>query len=118
MLRWLGRTFATWRTIAAASSSNACLLITASSRHAVQNKGPIPMAVAVPDITAVVVERIQAAYPRSALFSVAETDDWPDGTLDHLLECGILQHADRAEAVACPGCIWQCHKPIVVRTVE
>jgi hypothetical protein len=58
-----------------------------------------------------------AAYPRSALFSAAETDDWPDGTLDHLLECGILQRADRAEAVVCPGCIWQCHKPIVVRTV-
>ena len=69
------------------------------------------------DIPGIIAERIEAAHPRPALFSAAETDDWPNGALDHLLEDGILQRAQRAEAVMCPGCDWQCHKPVIVRTL-
>ena len=71
------------------------------------------MAVRVTDIPAIILERIEVAHPAPALFSAAEIDDWPDGSLDHLRECGILQTAQRAEAIVCPGCSWQCHKPVV-----
>ena len=70
------------------------------------------------DIPAIILERIEAVYPGPALFSAAEIDDWPNGSLDHLRDCGILRPAQRAEAVVCPGCGWQCHKPVVVRSLR
>jgi hypothetical protein len=74
------------------------------------------MAVKLTDIPALLVERIESAYPAPALFSAVETDDWPEGTLSHLQACGILRYAQRAEVVVCPGCSWQCHKLVVVRS--
>jgi hypothetical protein len=76
-----------------------------------------PMVVKVTDIPAIILERIEVAHPTPALFSAIEIDDWPVGTLDQLRECGILQPAQRADALMCPGCGWQCHKPVVVRTM-
>ena len=68
------------------------------------------------DIASILVERIERSHPAPALFSSAETDEWPAAALDALLECGIVQQEDRAELVWCPGCEWQCHKNVVVRT--
>ncbi len=75
------------------------------------------MAVKISDIPAILVERIEAAYPAPGHFSAIEIDDWPARALPHLLNTGVLQVADRAEAIVCPGCEWQCHKAVVVRTV-
>ena len=74
------------------------------------------MTIKLTDIPVLLVERIESAHPAPALFSATETDDWPEGTRGHLQACGILRYAQRAEAVVCPGCSWQCHKPVVVRT--
>jgi hypothetical protein len=74
------------------------------------------MTVKMTDIPALLVERIESAHPAPALFSATETDDWPAGSLGNLQACGILRYAQRAEVVVCPGCSWQCHKPVVVRS--
>src|SRR5262245_30838520 len=75
------------------------------------------MAVKVADISAILVERIEASHPAPALFSAAETDEWPTGVLQHLLTCGVVQLAARARTLLCPGCEWECHKPVVIRTM-
>ena len=67
------------------------------------------------DIPAVLMERIEFAYPGPALFSATETDEWPPGILEHLVGRGILRPAHRVNALCCPGCDWLCHKPVVVR---
>jgi hypothetical protein len=76
------------------------------------------MPVRVADISTILVERIEACHPAPALFSAAETNEWPTGVLEHLLTCGVLLRAARAQTMLCPGCEWQCHKPVVVRTVR
>lgn len=76
------------------------------------------MAIQTTDILSILVERIEAAYPAPALFAADETDEWPAGVLPNLLECGLLRQAGRAEAVTCPGCEWQCHKTVVVRSAQ
>jgi hypothetical protein len=76
------------------------------------------MAVRSSDIPALLVERIEAAHPEPALFSRTETDGWPQGALDHLVDRGFLRLAHRAESVVCPGCEWQCHKAVVVRKAK
>jgi hypothetical protein len=73
------------------------------------------MAVALIDIPVIILERIEAAHPGPALFSATEIDDWPEPSLHHLCVCGILQPVQRATAIICPGCSWQCHKPVVLR---
>ncbi len=67
------------------------------------------------DIAALVVERIESCYPRLAVFSYSEISEWPAGALEYLLNVGILSKADRATEIVCPGCEWQCHKPVIVR---
>jgi hypothetical protein len=76
------------------------------------------MAVKVADISTILVERIEVAHAAPAMFSAAETDEWPIGVLEHLLKCGVLQRAARTQIVLCPGCEWQCYKPVVVRRVS
>jgi hypothetical protein len=76
------------------------------------------MAVRPADISVLLVERIQAAHPEPAVFSEVEADEWPPGALEHLLGANILRPARRAEVMFCPGCDWQCHKPIVVRSTR
>jgi hypothetical protein len=73
------------------------------------------MAVTRADLSAIILERIEGSHPGSALFSGAEIDDWPQGSLDHLRAHCILHAVQRAEAAVCPGCSRQCHKPVVVR---
>jgi hypothetical protein len=70
------------------------------------------------DIPVILAERIEVAYPAPALFSTAETDEWPTGILEHLRGCGILQQSHRTDSVVCPGCEWQCHKAVVVRSMS
>ncbi len=74
------------------------------------------MTIKAADIQSILVERIESARPAPGYFSAGETDDWPTGVLDHLLNIGILRIADRAGVVVCPGCEWQCHKAVVVRS--
>ena len=76
------------------------------------------MAVKRGDIAVILTERIEASHPAPALFTTAETDEWPARILEHLLGCGILQQAHRAGSTLCPGCEWQCHKTVVVRTTS
>jgi hypothetical protein len=76
------------------------------------------MAVRLTDIPTLLVERVEAAHPEPALFSAAETDAWPSGILEHLLRRSVLRPTHRAEWILCPGCEWQCHKPVVVRTTS
>jgi hypothetical protein len=74
------------------------------------------MAIKATDIHRILIERIEASHPTPALFSATETDEWPTEALNALLNCGVLQPANRAESTWCTGCEWQCHKTIVVRT--
>ena len=74
------------------------------------------MAVRARDLPAVLLGRIAQSHPAPAQFARGETDEWPDGTLAALLEAGIVYHANRADVVICPGCEWQCHKAVSVRT--
>ena len=73
------------------------------------------MAIKAADIPNILVERIEAAHPAPGHFSAGETEDWPTGVLEHLLNAGVLQVANRAEVVVCPGCEYQCQKAVVVR---
>jgi hypothetical protein len=73
------------------------------------------MAIKAADIPNILVERIEAAHPAPGYFSAGETDDWPTGVREQLLTVGVLQGANRAEAVVCPGCENQCQKAVVVR---
>ena len=70
------------------------------------------------DIPGILVKRIEASYPAPALFSTTETDDWPSGAMGYLLDTHVLQRANRADTIVCPGCEWQCHKAVVVRAVN
>lgn len=75
------------------------------------------MAVRAPEVAAVLLDRLGAAFPAPALFSHDETTDWPPGLLAALLDVRILQPtAEHVAPVVCPGCEWQCPKPIVIRT--
>ena len=74
------------------------------------------MTIATSDIPNILIERIEGAYPGPALFSARETGDWPAEVLDILLYCDVLRSAVRANSSWCPGCEWQCHKPVVSRT--
>ena len=74
------------------------------------------MAIKTADIHRILIERIEGSHPAPALFSATEIDEWPAEALDALLNCGVLQPASRAESAWCPGCEWQCHKTVVVRT--
>src|SRR5262245_1116702 len=74
------------------------------------------MAIKAADIRVILIERIEGSHPAPALLSATETDEWPAGTLQALLTCGVLQLAGRAESAWCPGCEWQCHKTVVVRS--
>lgn len=74
------------------------------------------MAVRARDLPAILFGRIAQSHPAPAQFARGETDEWPDGTLAALLEAGIVYHANRADVVICPGCEWQCHKAVSVRT--
>lgn len=74
------------------------------------------MTIATSDIPNILIERIEGAYPGPALFSARETGDWPAEVLDILLYCDVLRSAVRADSSWCPGCEWQCHKPVVSRT--
>jgi hypothetical protein len=76
------------------------------------------MAVRLVDIPALLVERIEAAHPEPAVFSEVEADDWPPGALAYLRGADILRPATRAEAMPCPGCDWQCHKAVLVRSTS
>jgi hypothetical protein len=67
------------------------------------------------DIPAILIERIEAAHPAPGSFAADETHDWPSEVLPALLRQGVIAEADRAEAVTCPGCEWQCTKRVVVR---
>jgi hypothetical protein len=75
-----------------------------------------PMAVKTADIPTILTHRIEAAYPAPAHFSAAEIDDWPAGVLNYLSDQGVLQMAERATSLVCPGCEWQCHKTVAVRS--
>ena len=75
------------------------------------------MTIATSDIPNILIERIEGAHPRPALFSARETGEWPAQVLDILLYCGVLRSAVRADSSLCPGCEWQCHKPVVSRTI-
>lgn len=75
---------------------------------------PVAMAIKARDVPAIIVERIQAAHPARAYFSAGETNDWPVGVLPTLMKQGAIVEADRASAVDCPGCEWQCHKNVEV----
>jgi hypothetical protein len=68
------------------------------------------------DVARILLERIEASHPAPALFSPVETDEWPAKCLSVLVKCGLLKSGGRAESLWCPGCEWQCHKTVVVRT--
>ena len=74
------------------------------------------MTVQAADVARILLERIEASHPAPALFSTAETDEWPARSLNVLVKCGVLKSGGRAESLWCPGCEWQCHKTVVVRT--
>lgn len=73
------------------------------------------MAIKTCDVPTILVERIETTHPAPALFSAVETQDWPEEVLPALLRQGVVAEADRAEAIMCPGCEWQCNKRVVVR---
>lgn len=73
------------------------------------------MALKVRDISAVLIERIEAAHPRPAHFEFDETVEWPADVLSSLLKQEVLVEAERAEAITCPGCEQQCRKRVEVR---
>ena len=73
------------------------------------------MAITPRDISAILVDRIEAAWPAPGYFDVSETDDWPAEVLPALLNQRIIIEVSRSEAITCPGCEWQCHKAVVVR---
>ena len=75
------------------------------------------MTIAISNIPRILIERIEGAHPGPALFSARETGEWPDEVLDALLQCGVFRLAVGADSSWCPGCEWQCHKPIVSRTI-
>jgi hypothetical protein len=74
------------------------------------------MVVRARDLPAVLLVRIAQSHPAPAQFARVETDEWPDGTLSALFQAGIVYRAERADAVVCPGCEWQCFKAVLVRT--
>ena len=76
------------------------------------------MAIKARDIPTILIERIEAAHPRPAYFGSDETNEWPAGVLARLLNQAVLAEADRAEAVTCPGCEWQCRKHVEVRQAK
>ena len=78
----------------------------------------LKMVISPSDIPAVLIERIEFAYPGPALFSATETDEWPPRILQHLVGRGILRPAPRANALCCPGCDLHYDKPVVVRTTK
>ena len=71
-----------------------------------------------PDLSAVLVERIESSHPAPAEFQADEIEDWPDGALPKLISDGILQVARHATAVICPGCEHHCRKEVVVRAAD
>jgi len=74
------------------------------------------MAIATSEIPKILIDRIAYCHPAPALFASAEFQEWPEGAITSLIEADVLRLAGRAETVVCPGCEWQCHKPVVVRT--
>ncbi len=68
------------------------------------------------DIPDVLVERIGAAYPASAVFDAEDISAWPATIFQNLQRQGFLQSYRRARSLICPGCEWSCHKPVVVRS--
>lgn len=73
------------------------------------------MAIKDTDIPTILIERVEATNPAPAYFDRGETDEWPQDALPSLLRQGVLKEADRAEAITCPGCEWQCHRRVLVR---
>ena len=70
------------------------------------------------DTPTILVERIEAALPAPAHFSIHETDEWPKGVFEHLQRAGLLQADGFADAGVCPGCERQCQKSIAIRMVS
>ena len=67
------------------------------------------------NVIGILLERIGISYPKPAIFSQLEVDDWPDGILAQLIKWRVLLSAPRADAITCPGCEWHCHAEVVVR---
>ena len=67
------------------------------------------------DIGRVIIDRLEAAFPKPAIFSADEILEWPDDVLPALETADFLQETERAAAVICDGCHWGCHKPVAVR---
>jgi hypothetical protein len=74
------------------------------------------MTIATSDIPNILIERMESAHPAPTLFSAQETSEWPAEVVDVLLFFGVIRPAVRVDSLWCPGCEWQCHKPVVSRT--
>lgn len=58
-------------------------------------------------------ERADATDANDALFGIATIVDWPDGMLDALQACGVVEEAEPATTVTCDACD-DAHWPEVV----
>jgi hypothetical protein len=67
------------------------------------------------DLPRLLIERIEAFFPANAMFVQSDSEDWPRGALSSLINAGLLLKAPRAASITCPGCEWQCSKPVVTR---
>ena len=73
------------------------------------------MAIKARDIPRILIERLEATHPAPAFFDADDTDHWPPGVLQQLLDSKIIQPAPRAVSTTCGGCDWNCNKRVVFR---
>ena len=73
------------------------------------------MAIKSRDIPRILIERLEATHPAPAFFDADDTDHWPPGVLQQLLDSKIIQPAPRAVSTTCGGCDWNCNKRVVFR---
>lgn len=67
------------------------------------------------DLLRMLLERLAEGKEESLHFSTFDTTPWPDGTLERLVDVGLLQEGQQAETVACDGCEEYCIRPVHVR---
>ena len=60
-------------------------------------------------------DRVAERHPEPIHFTGFELDEWPEGLEEAFSSKGVFKRSTRARAVRCPGCEWQCSKPVDVR---
>jgi hypothetical protein len=70
------------------------------------------------DLLEHIFERLSRADSGQEIFGADEAAQWPEITLEVLINSGLLERAEPAQIIECDGCERNCFMPIFVRPAE